>query len=60
MWELYAMWTWFALFYGGVLSGAGAPDATRGAALATFSVVGLGALGCVVGACWATAGAARA
>ncbi|BBN94417.1 nitrate/nitrite transporter [Deinococcus grandis] len=49
MWELYAMWTWFALFYGGVLSGAGAPDATRGAALATFSVVGLGALGCVVG-----------
>ncbi len=49
MWELYAMWTWFALFFGGVLTGAGQPDALRGAALATFGVVGVGALGCVVG-----------
>lgn len=49
MWELYAMWTWFALFFGGVLSGAGQPDALRGAALATFGVVGVGALGCGVG-----------
>lgn len=49
MWELYAMWTWFALFYSGVLRDSGGVDITRGAALATFSVVGLGALGCVVG-----------
>ncbi|UBV43472.1 MFS transporter [Deinococcus taeanensis] len=48
MWELYAMWTWFALFYSGVLEGH-VRDVGRGAALATFSVVGLGALGCVVG-----------
>ncbi|GHF32728.1 MFS transporter [Deinococcus metalli] len=49
MWELYAMWTWFALYYGGVLRAAGSADVTRGAALATFAVVGVGALGCVVG-----------
>ncbi|AWT35253.1 MFS transporter [Deinococcus arenae] len=49
MWELYAMWTWFSLFFGGMLSGADQPDALRGAALATFGVVGVGALGCVVG-----------
>ncbi|PNY80128.1 MFS transporter [Deinococcus koreensis] len=51
MWELYAMWTWFALFYSGVLraAGDGAVEVTRGAALATFSVVGLGALGCLAG-----------
>ncbi|GGL06509.1 MFS transporter [Deinococcus radiotolerans] len=49
MWELYALWTWFALFFSGVLSGVGAVDVPRGAALATFCVVGVGGLGCVVG-----------
>lgn len=49
MWELYAMWTWFALFFAGVLRAGGGAEITRGAALATFSVVGLGALGCVAG-----------
>ncbi|WP_412028862.1 MFS transporter [Deinococcus yunweiensis] len=49
MWELYAMWTWFALYYAGVLRAAGGTDVTQAAALATFAVVGIGALGCVLG-----------
>lgn len=49
MWELYALWTWFALYFGGVLQAAGRGDVARSAALATFAVVGVGALGCVLG-----------
>ena len=49
MWELYAMWAWFATFFTHVLSQAGAPDVARGASLATFTVVGVGALGCWLG-----------
>ena len=43
MWELYAMWSWFLLFF---RDGHGA-DATS-AAYATFLVIGAGAFGCVV------------
>jgi MFS family permease len=38
MWELYAMWTWVGLWLAGVGYGG----------LATFAVVGIGAVGCVL------------
>jgi len=45
MWELYAMWAWFFLFFSeAVLGGRGAA-----AAFATFVVIGIGGLGCWAG-----------
>jgi hypothetical protein len=49
MWELYACWAWFAVFFSGVLTRTGTSLPLRSAALATFAVVGVGALGCVAG-----------
>jgi MFS family permease len=43
MWELYAMWAWFVVFYSTVVAG-GAE-----AAYATFAVIAAGAVGCWVG-----------
>jgi MFS family permease len=44
MWELYAMWAWFLLFF---RDGHGAGGTA--AAYATFAVIGIGGLGCVAG-----------
>ena len=44
MWELYAMWAWFLLFF---RDGHGAGGTS--AAYATFAVIGVGALGCIAG-----------
>ena len=49
MWELYAMWAWFAVFFSRLLAERNLPDPGQGAAYATFAVVGVGALGCYVG-----------
>ena len=46
MWELYAMWTWFLLFFSSAL---GAHGGTSRAALATFAVIGIGLAGSWVG-----------
>lgn len=49
MWELYAVWSWFALFIGTVLSPDGGPSASRTGSLIAFAVIGVGALGCLLG-----------
>jgi len=46
MWELYAMWTWFAAFFSDVLRIHGAVHFQKGAAFAAFAVIGAGAAGC--------------
>ena len=43
MWELYAMWAWFLVFFAAV-----AADG-KAAAYATFAVIGAAAMGCWVG-----------
>jgi len=46
MWELYAMWAWFATF---ALSSAAAGGVVRDASLLAFVVIAAGLLGCVAG-----------
>jgi MFS family permease len=48
MWELYAMWAWFVVFFRASLAKAETSDGSF-AALATFAVIGIGAIGCYVG-----------
>ncbi|HEY6959192.1 MAG TPA: MFS transporter [Candidatus Limnocylindria bacterium] len=48
MWELFAMWSWFAAYLGESLRAAGITDARMGP-LGTFVVVGSGAIGCYAG-----------
>lgn len=47
MWELYAMWATFILFFSAVLGYRGSIPSSA-APLATFAVIGIGGLGCVV------------
>jgi MFS family permease len=55
MWELYAMWTYVAVFFFDVLSrrGSAADAAARGSGLVGFAVIGVGAAGCVLAGSWA-------
>jgi MFS family permease len=46
MWELYAMWTWLPVMLRASISASG--DSPRLAEVASFAVIGAGAVGCVV------------
>jgi MFS family permease len=48
MWELYAMWTWFSVFFSEALRLWGATGGA-GATYATFMVISVGGIGCWVG-----------
>jgi MFS family permease len=48
MWELFAMWTWVPLFLAATFRATGIDD-PGAAALAAFTVIGAGGLGCALG-----------
>jgi len=49
MWELYAMWTWFAAFFTDVLRAHGLLHFQRDASFGAFAVIGAGGFGCWAG-----------
>jgi MFS family permease len=48
MWELYAMWTWVAVFAGASFAASGMLDADAAGSVAAFLAIGSGAIGCVL------------
>lgn len=48
MWELYAMWAWFLVFFADALARQGTGSGAT-AAYATFAVIAIGGLGCYAG-----------
>ena len=48
MWELYAMWTWVAVFAAASFTASGMTDPSAAGAIAAFLAIGSGAAGCVV------------
>ena len=48
MWELYAMWTWVAVFAAASFAASGMIDASRAGSVAAFLAIGSGAVGCVL------------
>lgn len=48
MWELYAMWTWVAVFAWTSLNDSGVGDVAAAGSLAAFLAIGSGAAGCVL------------
>jgi MFS family permease len=47
MWELYAMWTWVAVFAWTSLTDSGVRDVAASGSLAAFLAIGSGAVGCI-------------
>ncbi|HWI16612.1 MAG TPA: MFS transporter [Vicinamibacterales bacterium] len=48
MWELYAMWTWIAVFAWTSLTDSGVDDVAAAGSMAAFLAIGSGAAGCVL------------
>jgi MFS family permease len=48
MWELYAMWTWVAVFATASFTASGMANASSAGSLAAFLAIGSGAAGCVL------------
>ena len=46
MWELYAMWTWVAVFAAASFAASGMADPATAGSLAAFLAIGCGAIGC--------------